>query len=109
MKKNFPLQDPARDDQRVVEAIKHEVRKYVKRERRKAPPPGFDFWELHCRVGPDAVAATGQPFKEVMAVIDAVALAGATAVYVEILAVPAKWPERAVAVEPGSPEDPPAP
>ena len=98
MKKNFPLQDPARDDQRVVEAIKHEVRKYVKRERRKAPPAGFDFWEFNCRVGPDA--ATGQSFKEVMAAIDAVALAGAAAVYVEILAVPAKWPERIKPAEP---------
>ena len=93
MKKNFPLKDPARDDQRVLEAVKHEVRKYVKRERRKAPPEGFDLWEFGCRVGPDDATATVQPIKLVIEAIDAVAQAGATTVYVEVLASPAKWPE----------------
>ena len=92
MKKNFPLKDPAKADQRVVEAIKHDVRKYAKRERRKPLPEGFDLWELSCRVGPDQTLAEGRPFKEVAAAIDAVAAAGGTAVYVEILAVAAKWP-----------------
>ena len=99
MKKNFPLKDPAKADQRVVEAIKHDVRKYVKRERRKPLPEGFDLWELSCRVGPDQTLAEGRPFKEVAAAIDAVAAAGGTAVYVEILAVAAKWPARLSTIE----------
>ena len=96
MKKTFSLKDPAKDDQRVVEAIKHEIRKYAKRERRKPLPAGFDLWELQCRIGPEPALAEGKPFKEVPAAIDAVALAGGAAVYVEILAVAAKWPARLV-------------
>ncbi|MDI1337041.1 MAG: DUF6172 family protein [Lacunisphaera sp.] len=94
MKKIFPLKDPAKDDQRVVEAIKHDIRKYAKRERRKPLPAGFDLWELQCRVGPGAVLAEGRAFKEVAGAIDAVAAAGSAAVYVEIVAVAAKWPAR---------------
>lgn len=99
MKKTFSLKDPARTDARVVEAIKHEVRKYAKRERRKALPEGFDLWELQCRVGPDATLSESRPFKEVPAAIDAVAAAGGAAVYVEITAVAAKWPARLAPVD----------
>ena len=99
MKKTFPLKDPARADQRVVEAIKHDVRKYAKRERRKPLPEGFDLWELSCRVGPDQTLAEGRPFKEIATAIDAVAAAGGTTVYVEILAVAAKWPARLSTIE----------
>lgn len=94
MKKTFPLKDPAKADQRVIEAIKNEVRKYAKRERRKPLPEGFDLWELQCRVGPAAALSEGRPFKEVAAAIDAVAAAGGATVYVEIVAVAAKWPAR---------------
>lgn len=94
MKKTFPLKDPAKADERVIEAIKHDVRKYAKRERRKPLPEGFDLWELHCRVGPGAALAEAKPFKEVPAAIDAVAAAGGTEVYVEIVSAAAKWPAR---------------
>ena len=99
MKKTFPLKDPAKDDQRVIEAIKHDVRKYAKRERRKPLPEGSDLWELACRVGPEPALAEGRPFKEVAAAIDAVAAAGGAAVYVEIIAVAAKWPAKLSAIE----------
>jgi hypothetical protein len=94
MRKLFPLKDPAKADQRVIEAIKHDVRKYAKRELRKTPPEGFDLWTLICRVGADEATAVARPYKEVPAAIDAVALTGVDRVYVEILAQPAKWPER---------------
>jgi len=94
MKKTFSLKDPAKADQRVIEAIKNDVRKYAKRERRKPLPEGFDLWELQCRVGPEAALSEGRPFKEVAAAIDAVAAAGGATVYVEIVAVAAKWPAR---------------
>lgn len=104
MKKTFSLKDPAKADPRVVEAIKNDVRKYAKRERRKPLPEGFDLWELQCRVGPEAALAEGRPFKEVAAAIDAVAAAGGATVYVEIVAVAAKWPARSQRTE-----DPPSP
>jgi hypothetical protein len=94
MKKTFSLRDPTKAGARVIEAIKHDVRKYAKRERRKPLPEGFDLWELQCRVGADAATAEPRAFKEVPAAIDAVALTEAPAVYVEILAVAVKWPGR---------------
>lgn len=99
MKKTFLLKDPAKEAQRVIEAVKHDVRKYAKRERRKPLPEGFDRWELQCRVGPEPALAEDRPFKEVAAAIDAVAAAGGAAAYVEIIAVAAKWPARLSAIE----------
>ncbi len=53
MKKNFKLSHPKLKLPRLVEAIKYEVRKYIRRERRKPLPEGVDFWDFDCRFGPD--------------------------------------------------------
>jgi hypothetical protein len=87
MKKTFPLHAPGKADPRVVEAIKHDVRKYVKRERGKTLPEGFDLWEFACKVGATGPTATITPLNDVGAAIDAIVNAGGTEVYVEILAV----------------------
>ena len=51
MKKVFPFSAPGHQPPRVVAAIKSDVRKYVKRERRKPLPEGVDFWDFDCKVG----------------------------------------------------------
>jgi hypothetical protein len=53
MKKTFKLTDPKIKVPRLVEAIKNEVKKYIKRERRKTLPPKVDFWDFDCRFGAD--------------------------------------------------------
>ena len=53
MKKTFPLEVPGKKAPRVIDSIKHEVRKYLKRERRKTLPKGVDFWDFFCLVGQD--------------------------------------------------------
>lgn len=88
MKKTFPLQAPGLVAARVVEAIKHDVRKYVKRERGKKLPEGFEVWDFNCKVGPSAVAAEAKPLNDVAPAIDDVAKQGSPGVYVEIIAVP---------------------
>ncbi len=90
MKKNFPLKDPKKADARVLEAVKSELRKYVQREQRKDLPEGFNRWDFACKVGPDAAAAVVCPLSEVVTAVDAAAKAGATSVYVEIVALPAR-------------------
>ena len=90
MKKNFPLREPGKADARVIEAIKHDVRKYVKRERKKTLPPDFDLWEFACKVGVDQASAVVTPLRDVGAGIDAVVGGGSEAVYVEVIAVPAR-------------------
>ena len=87
MKKTFPLHAPGKADPRVVEAIKHDVRKYVKRERGKTLPEGFDLWEFACKVGATGPTAEITPLNDVGATIDGVVSAGGTEVYVEIIAV----------------------
>ena len=88
MKKTFPLHVPGKEDPKVVEAIKLQLTKYVKRERRKTLPPEVDFWNFHCRVGSDCQATTEIALPDVPKAIEAVALTGEAEVYVEILAGP---------------------
>ena len=85
MKKTFPLQHPAKADARVRDAIRHEVNKYVGRERRKPLPPETDLRVFSCRVGADEASAAPQELAAVSSAIDAVAAAGAKAVFIEIV------------------------
>lgn len=89
MKKTFHLHAPGKADERVVEAIKHDVRKYVKRERGKSLPTGFDQWDFNCRVGLATSTATIRDLREVARAIDEVVQLGSAEVYVEIVAVAA--------------------
>ena len=57
MKKTFELSHPKIKLPRLVEAIKYEVKKYIKRERRKTLPPEVDFWDFDCRFGDDEASS----------------------------------------------------
>ena len=57
MKKTFKMTHPKIKLPRLIEAIKHEVKKYVQRERRKPLPPGVDFWDFDCRYGVDEASS----------------------------------------------------
>jgi hypothetical protein len=101
MKKTFQLKEPGKDDQRVLDAIKHEVRKYVKRERRKTLTTGVDFWDFDCKVGASPAEPAVKHLAEVAGAIEAVAATeGAKTVYVEILAKPGHRQKKAVVVPP---------
>ena len=88
MKKTFPLHLTGKDDPRVLEAIKLELIKYVKRERRKTLPPEMNIWNFHCKVGSECGTATEVLLPDVSKAVEAVAAAGAGEVYVEIMASP---------------------
>lgn len=90
MKKMFPLHAPGKADARVLDAIKHEVRKYTRREHRKPLPEGYDRLEFDCRIGTTAADATLVSLKDASATLDAVAKAGGSTAYVEIAARPAQ-------------------
>ena len=57
MKKTFKMTHPKIKVPRLVEAIKYEVKKYIKRERRKTLPPDVDFWDFDCRFGVDEASS----------------------------------------------------
>ncbi len=88
MKKLFPLTSPTHQPARVVEQIKADVRKYVKRERKKKLPDGVDFWDFDCRIGQGAAEPEKKHVDEMIAAIDQSAAAGAETVFIEILAKP---------------------
>ena len=102
MKKTFPLKVPGNADERVLEAIKQDVRKYLKRERRKKLTVGVDFWDFDCKVGADQAEPLVKHPEEVIPAIEAVARTeGAASVYVEILAKPGLRTKKPVAATEG--------
>ena len=88
MKKTFPLEVPDRKPALVLDAIKHELRKYLKRERRKPLPEGVDFWDFDCKVGSSSADAAATHPGDVEKAVAAAAAGGSKEVYVEILAKP---------------------
>ena len=102
MKKTFPLHLPGKADARVLDGIKSDIRRYVKRERRKPVPAGVDFWDVNCAVGPDQAHAVPKLLTEVSQAIDEIATAGTESVYIEILAKPRVH-------QPSKPPSPPTP
>ncbi len=57
MKKTFKLTHEKLNSDRHVEAIRHEIRKYIKRERRRQLPEGADYWDFDCRFGADQASS----------------------------------------------------
>ena len=57
MKKTFKMTHPKIKVPRLVEAIKYEVKKYIKRERRKPLPDTVDYWDFDCRYGADEASS----------------------------------------------------
>ena len=88
MKKTFKLNIEGKNRDRVIDATKHEIRQYLKRERNKALPAGVDFWDFDCRFGLTVEAATVAHPANVTALIDAIAQGGADGFYLELLAKP---------------------
>ena len=90
MKKIFKLNVEGKHPDRVLEAVKHEIRKYVKRQRRVPLPEGVDFWDFDCRFGATEESATVVHFATITALIDAVAKgegdARGDSFYLELLA-----------------------
>jgi hypothetical protein len=86
MKKTFPLKLDGKHPERLLEATKHEIRKYLKRERRRALPEGVDFWDFDCKFGSTEDNAQVAHLAELMPLIDALAKSDGAQFYIEILA-----------------------
>ena len=97
MRKTYPLIIEGKNRDRVLEAVKHDIRKYVKRQRRVALPEGVDYWDFDCRFGLSADTAAVIHFGNLIEQIDAAVKEGATAFYVELLAKNGHRKARAVA------------
>lgn len=94
MKKTFALQVEGLQPARRLDAIKHEIRKYLRRERGKPLPEGMDIWDFDCRFAVPPQAPEPVALADVIGLVDAAAAAQAEQFYLEILARAAKRPPR---------------
>ncbi|MHC4267995.1 MAG: DUF6172 family protein [Planctomycetota bacterium] len=88
MKKTFKLTHPKIKVPRLVIAIKHEVRKYLRRERRKNLPEDVDFWAFECRFGVDEASSDVIHVSDIDRFIDQAESKQLESFYLEILAKP---------------------
>ena len=85
MKKTYTLNIEGKNRDRLLDAAKHDIRKYVKRERARALPAGVDFWDFDCKLGIDQASAAGVHFASLITSVDALAKEGTNTFYVEVV------------------------
>ena len=85
MRKTYRLTIEGKNRDRLVEASKHDIRKYVRRERGRALPDGVDFWDFDCKFGNSEDTAASVHFATLMGLIDSVAQEGGEQFYVEVV------------------------
>ncbi len=93
MKKTFTLTHPKTKYARLVDAVRSEIKKYLKRERGKAIEEGY-FWDFDCKFGPTVEQAAVIDVTEIGKAIDAAEAESLESLYVEILAKKADKAER---------------
>jgi len=88
MKKTFKISHPKIKKDRLVEAVRHDVKKYIKRERNKKLPDGVDFWDFDCKFGNTEEEAKEIHLSEMNKYIDHAEEQQLDSFYLEILAKP---------------------
>ncbi len=88
MRKTFSLTHEKIKTPRLVDAIKHEVKKYLKRERNKKLAEGVDFWDFDCKYGHSEEKAATIHVSALNKSIDDAVQHALTSFYLEILAKP---------------------
>jgi len=96
MKKTFNLIHDKIAKPRLVESAKHDVKKYLKRERNKALPKGFDVWEFDCKFGASQAKAANVEVQDINANINEFEALGADEFYIEIIARAANKADRQI-------------
>ena len=86
MRKTYALNTEGKNRDRLLEAAKHDIRKYIKRERAKALPANTDFWDFDCKSGATEAEAVNVDFGDLISSVDSVVQAGGDQFYVEIVA-----------------------
>lgn len=85
MKKTFKLNVENKNPDRLLESIKYEIRKYIKREKRKALPDDVDFWDLKCKFAKNDETPEVINFNEITNCINEAANEKCDSFYMEII------------------------
>ncbi len=89
MKKTIALTHPKLKPARLVDSIKSDVKKYIKRERNKKLPGDADYWDFDCKYGATEADASEIHMAEIGKCIDRAVELELPSFYLEIMAVPA--------------------
>ena len=84
MKKTFKLDHPKIKVPRIVDSIKHEIKKTLKKEREKTLPAGTKYWSFDCKLGQSEETAVEVPLLSLTKSIDELVENKATTIYVEM-------------------------
>jgi len=88
MKKTFQLVHPKIKPARLIEAVRRDVKKYIKREKKKSLPEGVDYWDFDCKYGPTEAKAEIILTSEISKCISEAEAENLESFYLEILAKP---------------------
>jgi len=88
MKKTFKLTDEKIKPERRVDAIRHEIRKYIKRERSKKLSDNADFLDFDCRFGADIDSSEVIHLSEIDKSIDWAVTEKLDSFYLEVIGKP---------------------
>jgi hypothetical protein len=106
MKKTYSLTHPKLNLARIIEAAKHDAKKYMKREQRKTLPKGDDFWDFDCKYGATEAEAEVIHVSEINRYMDEAEKAQLPSFYLEIVAVSKHRTAKPADIEDGDePED----
>jgi len=85
LKKTYFLNVEGKNRDRLLDASKHDIRKYVKRERARALPAGVDFWDFDCKLGSTDATAAPVHLAALIAAVHALVKEGSESFYVEVV------------------------
>jgi len=86
MKKTFKLKHPKIKVPRVVDSVKHDIKKYLKKERKNTLPAGAKYWGFDCKLGASEETAVEVQLPSLTKSIDALVEKNSMTIYVEITA-----------------------
>jgi hypothetical protein len=84
MKKTFKLIHPKIKVPRVVDSVKHDIRKFLKKERKKPLPSGANYWGFDCKFGQSEETAVEVHLSSLTKNIDDLVENKVMTIYVEI-------------------------
>lgn len=70
----------------MLDSIKYDLRRYLKRERKKPLPGDSAYWEFECKFGKDSVTAEEIKVSEIIPAVDRASEEGWDEFYIEIFA-----------------------
>jgi hypothetical protein len=86
MKKTFKLDHPKIKVPRLVDSIKHDIKKFLKKERKKPLPSGAKYWVFDCKLGESEETAIKVILSSLTKNIDELVKNNVMTIYVEITA-----------------------